>query len=242
MVEHLRADPAALAPRRDHEHRHAHAEAVRAGCSVLPRPGVPSNSSSSAARSTSRQSPTSAGTAATTWSKKPSFSSKFINRAVLHHTSGFAVSASSTCACTRRRSRRASADARCRPRGRRSRTRSAAGRARRRRRGCRSSLRRLLLTSVPRASAPDTAGCPAPRSGIVEVQQRVVAVVADVRIRRPAPEPGLVEPDAAVLIDLPADPGRLQALRVGRPAVAELVVVDDRPPPLPSLPSQPVHM
>src|SRR6202008_3081992 len=63
---------------------------------------------------------------------------------------------------------------------------------------------------------------------LVEVQQRVVAVVADVRVRGPAPEAVGGEAGADVLVDLPADAGRLQALRIGGPAVAGLGVAADR--------------
>ena len=44
----------------------------------------------------------------------------------------------------------------------------------------------------------------------------------------PAPGAGRVQAVADVLVDLPGDPGRLQALRVGRPGVAGLGVADDR--------------
>src|SRR5262249_56372921 len=57
---------------------------------------------------------------------------------------------------------------------------------------------------------------------------RVVTVVADVRVGRPTPEAGRVEANAAVLVDLPADPRRLKALGVGLPSVPELVVGDHR--------------
>src|SRR5262245_9615573 len=53
----------------------------------------------------------------------------------------------------------------------------------------------------------------------MEVQPRVVPVVADIRIIGPAPESGCVEAHAAVLVDLPRDAGALQALGVGRPVV-----------------------
>jgi hypothetical protein len=64
---------------------------------------------------------------------------------------------------------------------------------------------------------------------LVEVQERVVAEVADERVGCESPEIGGVQPVADVLVDLPADPGLLQALRVGAPVVAELVVGDHRP-------------
>ena len=63
---------------------------------------------------------------------------------------------------------------------------------------------------------------------VVEVQQRVVAVVADVGVAGPAPGVRLVEPLADVLVDLPGDPGLLEALGVGAPVVAGLVVVEHR--------------
>ena len=63
---------------------------------------------------------------------------------------------------------------------------------------------------------------------LVEVQQRVVAVVADIGIVGVPPRPGLVEADTGVLIDLPAHAGVEQALGVGVPLVAGLGVVDHR--------------
>jgi hypothetical protein len=52
---------------------------------------------------------------------------------------------------------------------------------------------------------------------------------------------GGIQAFSDVLIDLPADPGRLQPLRIGRPAVPELVVGDHRPSTMPiiSRPSRP---
>ena len=87
----------------------------------------------------------------------------------------------------------------------------------------------LPLTSVPVRAALVERAAGGRVLVVEEVQQRVVAVVADVGIRRQAPDAGLVKPVADVLIDLPADPGRLQPLRVGLPAVPELVVGDHRP-------------
>ena len=63
---------------------------------------------------------------------------------------------------------------------------------------------------------------------LVEVEQRVVAVVADIRVRRPAPRTGGIQAGAFVLIDLPRNTGVLQYFGVRRPAVAELGVVDHR--------------
>src|SRR5580658_4387350 len=64
---------------------------------------------------------------------------------------------------------------------------------------------------------------------LVKVEQRVVAVVADVGIvAGPAPEVSGIEALALVLIDLPRNPGSLQSLGVGGPCVAALGVVDDR--------------
>jgi hypothetical protein len=59
-----------------------------------------------------------------------------------------------------------------------------------------------------------------------EVQQRVVAVVADVGVFGPAPDPRRVQSDATVLVDLPRDPGRLEPLGVGLPVVPLLGVVE----------------
>jgi hypothetical protein len=61
----------------------------------------------------------------------------------------------------------------------------------------------------------------------VEVEQGVVAVVAPVGVLDPAPVAGRVQAVADVLVDLPGDPGLLQALGVGGPAVAQLVVAED---------------
>ncbi len=63
---------------------------------------------------------------------------------------------------------------------------------------------------------------------LVEVEERVVSVVADIGIVGPSPEPACIQAYAAVLIDLPGDAGVLQKLRVGRPVVAGFGVVDDR--------------
>lgn len=63
---------------------------------------------------------------------------------------------------------------------------------------------------------------------LVEVQQRVVAVVAPVGVLDPAPGAGRVQAVADVLVDLPGDARLLQALGVGGPAVAEFVVAEDR--------------
>src|SRR5205814_4645293 len=71
----------------------------------------------------------------------------------------------------------------------------------------------------------------ATRNGVLvlrEVQQRVVAVVADVGVTGPAPGPGRVQAVADVLVDLPGHAGPLQSLRVGGPRVADLVVTEDR--------------
>ena len=76
----------------------------------------------------------------------------------------------------------------------------------------------------------------------MEVEQRVVAVVADERVVGPAPETRGVQPDADVLVDLPRDAGPLQPLGVGRPVVAGSALVITGPPAAPSLPTQPVHM
>src|SRR5260221_9026777 len=62
----------------------------------------------------------------------------------------------------------------------------------------------------------------------MEVEQRVVAVVADVRISGPAPETGRVQTITDILIDLPRDACPLQALRVGGPVVPEFSVGDHR--------------
>ncbi len=62
----------------------------------------------------------------------------------------------------------------------------------------------------------------------VEVQQRVVAVVAAEGVVDPAPGTGRVQAVADVLVDLPRDPGGLQPLGVGLPAVAGLLVAEDR--------------
>ncbi len=64
---------------------------------------------------------------------------------------------------------------------------------------------------------------------LLEVEQRVVAVVADVGIAGPAPRAIGVEAGADVLVDLPRDAGALQHLGIGGPAVAQLGIVDDRP-------------
>ena len=61
-----------------------------------------------------------------------------------------------------------------------------------------------------------------------EIQQRVVPVVADVRIPGPAPESAAVQTVTGVLIHLPGHAGLLQAFRVRAPRVADLVVRDDR--------------
>ncbi|OMP13437.1 hypothetical protein COLO4_01693 [Corchorus olitorius] len=61
---------------------------------------------------------------------------------------------------------------------------------------------------------------------LLEVQQRVVAVVADVGVARPAPGARGVQARADVLVDLPRDAGGLQHLRIRRPAVAGFSVVD----------------
>jgi hypothetical protein len=74
---------------------------------------------------------------------------------------------------------------------------------------------------------------------VEEVQQRVITEVADVVIRRKAPDAGGVQAVADVLIDLPADPRRLQPLRIGLPPVPELVVGYDRPAALPIIPVPP---
>ncbi len=63
---------------------------------------------------------------------------------------------------------------------------------------------------------------------LVEVQQRVVAVVADVGVAGPAPVAVGGQAGAHVLVDLPADARGLQLLWEGRPTVARLGVVDDR--------------
>jgi hypothetical protein len=57
---------------------------------------------------------------------------------------------------------------------------------------------------------------------VEEVQQRVVAEVADVRIGGESPDAGGVQAVADILID--------------RPAVPDLVVGDDRPATLPVIP------
>ena len=72
VVEHLRVDPAALAPRRDDDHRHAHAQAVGAG-GVARRCRRRSRWwSSTVDRPCARDC---GGVGGTMWSKKPSFSS-----------------------------------------------------------------------------------------------------------------------------------------------------------------------
>jgi len=63
---------------------------------------------------------------------------------------------------------------------------------------------------------------------LMEIEERVVAVVADVRILGPAPEARRVQTDANVLIDLPGDACVLQQLGIGRPAVSGFGVVDHR--------------
>ena len=63
---------------------------------------------------------------------------------------------------------------------------------------------------------------------LVEVEQRVVAVVADVGVLGPAPGAGRVQAVADVLVDLPGDARPLQPLGVRRPGVARLGVGDDR--------------
>lgn len=57
---------------------------------------LPGNSSSPTATVEAPCDAEAGGTGGTAWSKKPSFSSKVMNRAVLLHTCGSAVSASST--------------------------------------------------------------------------------------------------------------------------------------------------
>src|SRR5262249_5363072 len=63
---------------------------------------------------------------------------------------------------------------------------------------------------------------------LLEVEQRVVAIVSAVGVRDPAPGAVRVQAVADVLVDLPGDPGLLQALGVGGPAVTGLVVAEDR--------------
>ncbi len=63
----------------------------------------------------------------------------------------------------------------------------------------------------------------------VEVEQRVVAVVAPVGVVDPAPAAGPVQTVADVLVDLPGDSGFLQPLGIRRPAVAALLVAEDGP-------------
>ncbi len=63
---------------------------------------------------------------------------------------------------------------------------------------------------------------------VVEVQQRVVAVVAAVGVVDPAPGAGRVQAVADVLVDLPGDAGLLQPLGVGGPAVPGLLVAEHR--------------
>ncbi len=73
----------------------------------------------------------------------------------------------------------------------------------------------------------------------VEVEQRVVAVVAAVGVLDPAPVAVRVEAVADVLVDLPGDAGLLQAFGVGGPAVAGLLVAQDWAAPFAVVPGVP---
>jgi len=87
----------------------------------------------------------------------------------------------------------------------------------------------LALGADPRAVIERVAGF-----GVLildEVEQRVVSVVADIRIASPAPEAGRVESVTGVLVDPPTHAGSLEALGIRRPRVADLVVGDDWPTP-----------
>jgi hypothetical protein len=57
----------------------------------------------------------------------------------------------------------------------------------------------------------------------------IVAIVANVGVRGPAPEVGSVESVANILIHLPGDFRFLQQFAVRRPPLAEFGVIDDRP-------------
>ncbi len=62
----------------------------------------------------------------------------------------------------------------------------------------------------------------------MEIQQRIVAVVADVSVAGPAPVAAGGEAVAGVLIHLPRDAVALQPFRIGRPVVAGFGVRDYR--------------
>ncbi len=102
MIEHLRVDPAALAPRRDHVHRNARTETPRARgagddiplVDVLARGRGNRRRRDPAASSASEPSASYEGVApAARIERYPSFSSNVRNSTVLAHTSGFDVSA-----------------------------------------------------------------------------------------------------------------------------------------------------
>ena len=95
VVEHLRADPAPGAPRRDYEQRHADAEAVRPDDPVCAarRPGPASEQLVIQRHRRMAGQAVTFGYGPTMWSKNPSFSSNVMIRAVFDHTSGTLVSA-----------------------------------------------------------------------------------------------------------------------------------------------------
>src|SRR5262249_9940960 len=64
-------------------------------------------------------------------------------------------------------------------------------------------------------------GC---RLVLMEVQQSIVAEVADVWIAGKSPGIGGIQTETYVLVDLPGNAGALQSLREGRPVVAQLGV------------------
>src|ERR1700682_1249957 len=62
----------------------------------------------------------------------------------------------------------------------------------------------------------------------MEIQQRIVAVVAYIGVISPAPKMGSVEAGTSVLIDLPGDPCALQQLGISRPVITNFRVADHR--------------
>ena len=213
MIEHFRVHPAAPAPRRDDDHRHAHARAVRAARDSRRCPGKISlivdtvDWPCAGDRRRRRHDVIEEAALFVVVDEEHGLTEQLRVRCQdveeLRDVPGAEISAPSS-------------DARCTPLVRRSTTPAAACRAARRPRKMskrRSGSLPSPATLVPVLARCRRAACRLRVLVLVEIQQRVVAVVADVRlVSGPAPETRGVEPDADVLVDLPGDAGPLQPL------------------------------